>query len=255
MFTIFNIINLVVVLAILFFVFLIFKKFTGKSKPAEQRSAWEKIACSIFVIGRRNVEDAAQSLRTARVMKDEALQEVNDAINNLKKNYRDNLVILKTSYKDLEENKLPRMKDQPGLLEGKARRAKKQYMDSVEKGNPIEAYKSNAKRFLQMKESAIANISKSEKMLEKLDVAINTSQAEYEGNITELEMIRLELQSQVDIPQLELNQSLTRIRSLQDELTSRMSQDRIRVEVDNEINGHGENQAFSSDIDDEFDKL
>lgn len=44
----------------------------------------EKIACSLFSIFRKNVDDAATSLRSARVMREEAMQEVNDAIRNLK---------------------------------------------------------------------------------------------------------------------------------------------------------------------------
>lgn len=250
----FSIINLIITIAILLFVFLIFKRFTGKRKPADRRSAWEKIACSLFAVGRQNVEDAAESLRTARVMKAEAMQEVNDAIINLKNGYKSNMVSLKTAQKHLEEETLPKLKDQPGKLEGKARKAKKDYEDSVSKGTPIEAYKVNAKKYIQMKLTAAENIKKSEKLLEKLTVAIETAKAEYDGNITELEMIKVELESQVDIPQLELNESLGRIRSLQSELSTRMNQDRIRAEVDNEINSQ-DSQSFSADIDAEFDKL
>ena len=68
-------------------------------------------------------------------------------------------------------------------------------------------------------------------------------------------MIKVELESQVDIPQLELNESLGRIRSLQSELSTRMNQDRIRAEVDSEINSHDSQSSFSADIDAEFDKL
>ena len=165
------------------------------------------------------------------------------------------MVSLKTAQKHLEEGTLPKLKDQPGKLEGKARKAKKDYEDSVSKGTPIEAYKVNAKKYIQMKLTAAENIKKSEKLLEKLTVAIETAKAEYDGNITELEMIKVELESQVDIPQLELNESLGRIRSLQSELSTRMNQDRIRAEVDSEINSHDSQSSFSADIDAEFDKL
>lgn len=233
---------------------LVFKAFTGKSKPAEQRTSLEKIACSLLVIGRKNVDDAAESIRTAKVMKTEALHEINDALLNLKTNFKQNLVNLKVAHKTLVEKTIPNLKDQPGKLEAKAREAKKNYQASVEKGTPIEAYKNNAKNYLQMKSQALKNIDKADKMREKLEISIETSKAEYEGRLISLEMTKTELESMIDIPRIELNESLERIRSLQSELNTRMDRDQIRSEVDNEINNVTET-SYSADIDAEFDNL
>jgi hypothetical protein len=164
------------------------------------------------------------------------------------------MIQLKTAQKQLEEVTLPKLRDEPGKLEAKARKAKKDYEASVAKGTPIGAYKTNAKNYIKMKLRASENIKKSEKMLEKLNITIETSKAEYDGNLTELEMIQSEILTQVSIPQLQLNESLTRIRSLQNELSSRMSQDQIRGEVERELNGSIED-AFSEDIESEFNKL
>lgn len=249
-------ISLIVVLAILVLVVLKFKHLTGKSKPAESRSALEKIACSIFVKARQQAEEAASSIRTARVMKAEALQEVNDALTNLQNSYKESRISLKTALKQLEEVTIPKLKDTPGKLEAKARQSKKKYEESVEKGTPIEAHKTNAKKFLQMKAKALEDIKRAEKTKEKLSVIIETAQATYEGQKVDLEMIKADLESQVDIPQIELSESLTRIRSLQSELATRMNQDNIRAEVNNEItNEESSDAAYSADIEDEFNKL
>lgn len=234
---------------------LLFKYFTGKSKPAESRSALEKIACSLFVIFRSNTEDAARSIRSARVMKAEALQEVNDALNNLTNSFKENKISLKTALKQLEEVTIPNMKDLPGKLEAKARKAKKDYQKSVEDGNPIEAYKLNAKKYLQHKLKALEDIKRAEKMRTKLQVTIETAQATYEGQKIDLEMIKSDLECVVDIPQVELSESLSRIKSLQSELTTRMNQDNIRAEVNNEMANETDSDSYSSEIDDEFDKL
>lgn len=251
MFTLTNVILGVIALLV---VTLVFKAFTGKSKPAEQRTSLEKIACSLLVIGRKNVDDAANSIRTAKVMKAEALQEINDALLNLKTNFKQSLVNLKVAHKTLTEKTLPNLKDQPGKLEAKAREAKKSYQASVEKGTPIEAYKNNAKNYLTMKAQALKNIEKATKMQERLEIAIETSKAEYEGRLISLEMIKTELESMIDIPRIELNESLERIKSLQSELNTRMDRDQIRSEVDNEVNNIQE-QSYSADIDAEFDNL
>lgn len=250
-------VTVILSVAVILVLLLLFKYFTGKSKPSESRSALERIACSIFVIFRSNTEDAARSIRSARVMKAEALQEVNDALSNLQSSYRDNRIALKTALKQLDETTIPKLRDMPGKLEAKARKAKKDYLESVEKGNPIEAYKMNAKKFLQHKAKAVEDIKRAEKMKTKLNVTIDTAQATYEGQKMDLEMIKSDLECVVDIPQIELSESLSRIRSLQSELTSRMNQDNIRAEVNNEMMSEvsSESAEYSSNIDDEFDKL
>lgn len=214
----------------------------------------EKIACSLFSIFRRNVDEAANSLRSARVMRDEAMQEVNDAIRNLKQSYAEGQTNMKVALKKLQEEILPNLKDQPGKLEGRARKAKKDYQASVDKGTPIEAYKQNALKYLQLKNKAVNNIKRTEDNITRLSVAIETSKAQYDGNITDLEMIKSELESMVDIPQIELNNSLNRIQSLQNELTNRMNVDAIRAEVQSEIREE-ETAAYSADLDAEFNNL
>lgn len=214
----------------------------------------EKIACSLFSIFRRNVDEAANSLRSARVMRDEAMQEVNDAIRNLKQSYAEGQTNMKVALKKLQEEILPNLKDQPGKLEGRARKAKKDYQASVDKGTPIEAYKQNALKYLQLKNKAVNNIKRTEDNITRLSVAIETSKAQYDGNITDLEMIKSELESMVDIPQIELNNSLNRIQSLQNELTNRMNVDAIRAEVQSEVREE-ETATYSADLDAEFNNL
>lgn len=214
----------------------------------------EKIACSLFSIFRRNVDEAANSLRSARVMRDEAMQEVNDAIRNLKQSYAEGQTNMKVALKKLQEETLPNLKDQPGKLEGRARKAKKDYQASVDKGTPIEAYKQNALKYLQLKNKAVNNIKRTEDNITRLSVAIETSKAQYDGNITDLEMIKSELESMVDIPQIELNNSLNRIQSLQNELTNRMNVDAIRAEVQSEVREE-ETATYSADLDAEFNNL
>lgn len=149
---------------------LVFKYFTGKSKPSQNRSSMEKIACSLFSIFRRNVDDAANSLRNARVMRDEAMQEVNDAIRNLKRSYQEGQTNMRVALTKLKEQILPNLRDQPGKLEGKARKAKKDYQASVEKGTPIETHKQNAIKYLQLKNKAVNNIKRTEDNIVRLEV-------------------------------------------------------------------------------------
>lgn len=245
--------TILIVLSVLFLL-LWAKYFVGKNKPSQERSSMEKIACSLFSIFRRNVDEAANSLRSARVMRDEAMQEVNDAIRNLKQSYAEGQTNMKVALKKLQEEILPNLKDQPGKLEGRARKAKKDYQASVDKGTPIEAYKQNALKYLQLKNKAVNNIKRTEDNITRLSVAIETSKAQYDGNITDLEMIKSELESMVDIPQIELNNSLNRIQSLQNELTNRMNVDAIRAEVQSEMREE-ESATYSADLDAEFNNL
>lgn len=247
-------ISLIGTIVVALLLILVFKYFTGKSKPSQNRSSMEKIACSLFSIFRRNVDDAANSLRSARVMRDEAMQEVSDAIRNLKSSYQQGQTNMRVALNKLKNEILPNLRDQPGKLEGKARKAKKDYQASVEKGTPIEAYKQNAIKYLQLKNKATMNIKRTEDNIVRLEVAIETSKAQYDGNITDLEMIKSELESMVDIPQIELNNSLARIQSLQSELSDRMNVDAIQAEVQSEMREE-ESATYSADLDAEFNNL
>ena len=238
----------------LLLVVLLFKFFTGKGKPSDQRTSFEKLACSLFSIFMKNVDDLNNSIRTATVLKDEALQEVNRAISNLKSTYTKNQTDMRVALKKLQEQVLPNLKDQPGTLEGKARKAKKDYQASVEKGTPIEAHKQNAIKYLQLKNKAMVNIKRTENNITKLQVAIETSKAQYDGNIVDLEMIKSELESMVEIPQIELNNSVARIASLQNELNDRMNIDSIAAEVQSEMRNE-ESNIYNADLDNEFNNL
>lgn len=238
----------------LLLVVLLFKFFTGRGKPSDQRTSFEKLACSLFSIFMKNVDDLNNSIRTATVLKDEALQEVNRAISNLKSTYTKNQTDMRVALKKLQEQVLPNLKDQPGTLEGKARKAKKDYQASVEKGTPIEAHKQNAIKYLQLKNKAMVNIKRTENNITKLQVAIETSKAQYDGNIVDLEMIKSELESMVEIPQIELNNSLARIASLQNELNDRMNIDSIAAEVQSEMRNE-ESSIYNADLDNEFNNL
>lgn len=238
----------------LLLIVLLFKFFTGKGKPSDQRTSFEKLACSLFSIFMKNVDDLNNSIRTATVLKDEALQEVNRAISNLKSTYTKNQTDMRVALKKLQEQVLPNLKDQPGTLEGKARKAKKDYQASVEKGTPIEAHKQNAIKYLQLKNKAMVNIKRTENNITKLQVAIETSKAQYDGNIVDLEMIKSELESMVEIPQIELNNSLARIASLQNELNDRMNIDSIAAEVQSEMRNE-ESNIYNADLDNEFNNL
>jgi len=247
--------QIIISVLVIILLILVFKYFTGKNKPSDQRGSLEKFACTIFTIFRGNINDATNSLRTATVMKQEAMAEVEDAINKLNASFKTGQTEMRIACENLEKTILPNLKDQPGKLEAKARQAKKDYENSVAKGHPIEQYKKNAMMFIKMKNQAFINIDKSEKNLEKLKVSIETSKAEYDANITELNMIKTELATTVDIPRAELNSSLDRIQSLQTELNNRMNLDRISAEVSSEMRESDLSSSSDSNDEEEYNNL
>lgn len=209
--------------------------FTGKNKPSKERSVLQKIACAIGTIFKGHLKESADALYSMKVLKEEAMQEVDNAIRNLRTSYKDGQVDMKVTLKKLNEVIYPNLKDMPGKLEAKARQAKATFESSVEQGSPIEAYKKNALKYLQLKVRAESNIEKVENNISKLQVAIETSKAQYDCNLVDLEMIKSELECMVEIPQFELNQSLERIKSLQEELSEKMNIEQIKAEVSEDM--------------------
>lgn len=246
--------SIVIGVLVLVLLILAVKYMTGRSKPSDQRGSLESIACSIATIFRRNTNEVARSIRTPQVMKDEAMQEVDDAIQNLEQSYKSSKVQLKLTLKNLEEKLLPKLKDDPGRMEQKARAAKKKWEESkASEGGEIAKFKENAIKFLDMKKKAIDRITQVEKTITKIKVALDTSEAQYDMDRTELQMIKADLECVVSVPQIQLQESINKIKSIQDELTSRVDEDNIRAEVDAEL--RNESTVVTTDYESEFENL
>lgn len=245
-------VKLIIGVVVVIFLILLVKYFTGKGKPSNQRTTLEKLACTIFSIFKGHVKDATNTIRTATVMKQEAMQELDEAVRKLEESYAKGQTEMRTALKNLQDDVLPNLKDKPGMLEGKARNNKKLYQESVNKGTPIEAYKQNAIRFIQMKLKASENIKRTEKNIEKLKVAIDTGKAQYEGQKVEFDLMKSELAAMVEIPRAELDSSLNRIDSLRGEITQKLNKDNIQAEVSEEMRNE---TNYSADAEEEFNNL
>lgn len=248
-------IGIIIVVVILVFLVLYLQYRVGKTKPSDQRTSFQSIACTVFTVFHKNVNDTARAMRSPEIMKEEAMQEVNTALRKLEESYKQGRINLKVAKKKLDEEVLPKLKDEPGKLEGKARQAKDKYEKSKKsEGGVIEQYKQNAIRFLQMKQQALDNIEKAKKQSIKLQTVLDTSEAQYDSDKAELEMIKSNLECVVSIPQLQVRESVNRINSIQRELTTRMNEDTIRADVEREIQSE-QNTVTNSDLENEFERL
>lgn len=232
-------------------VVLLFLYLKGKNKPSSQRSALEKIVCSLFSIFRTNLEETADAIRTPMVLKNEAMQEVEDALKKLEDTYKKGQLEMRSALKTLKEITLPNAKEQPGINNAKAKSYKNKYQESIDKGTPIIAYKETAIKALKAKELALANIAKIEKNIQKLEVAIEVSKAEYDGKKIELNIIKSDLVAMTEIPQMELTNSINKINSLKSELEAKMDRQAIEREVEEELR----NESHSFDMEDQFNNL
>ena len=247
-------ITLIVTVVLLVIIYMFIKYKTGKSKTSDQRSSMEQLACSFGTMFRKNAREAARASRTPQIMKEEAMQEVDDALRALENSYKESRFQLKLVLKNLKETQLPKLKDDPGKLEGKARMAKKKWEESKSsEGGEIVKYKENAIRFLDMKKTATERIKQVEKTITKIEVALDTSEAKYDMDRTELQMVKADLECVVSIPQLQVQESLNKIKSIQNELTTRMNEETIRAEVNAEINN--ETPVSTEDLESEFNNL
>lgn len=238
---------ILVCIAILFIAYLV-----GKNRPSQDRSTIEKLACTLFGIFNRKVERATESIRTASVVKEEALSEIDNALRNLEKSYKDSQFEMRKALKSLETEILPSLKDQPGILNSKAKMSKDKYQKSVDEGTPIAAYKQNAIKALQAKSKAVANIAKVEENIKKLKVNIETAQAEYTGNKMDLDIMRTDLMAMTEIPQITLNESLNRINSLKNELDNKVRDAQVRQDIESEMRNE---QYVDSNFESEFNNL
>lgn len=246
--------NFIAAAALLIAAVLAWSWMTGRKKASDRRSAMETIACSIATIFRSKTEETAEAVRSTGVVKEEAMHEVEDAISSLKSSFMKSQKEMRLALENLRSTVIPELKDKPGSLEAKARKYKDLYEKSVQAGRPLELHKSNAMKALQHKAKALANIKTAEKQAEKLELAIESSKADYDGSIMDLQMMKAELSAMVDIPQIELSASLDRIKSLQAELLRKQREATVSQEIAAEM--HGEQEAvYNTNLEAEFSNL
>lgn len=222
---------IIIVVGILYFAHL-----TGSKKSNNQRSILERIACSLWVKGRQQGSEVADAIRTDAVIKEEAMQQIDDAQKALDKEYEDGQVEIKTTLKELQEQTLPELRDQPGILEQKARKAKQNYEESVKRGRPIQMHRANAIMILEMKEQAFEDIAAVEADIDNLEAILETRQTTYISNKATLRRERAELLTAASISLGDLNNRLSHIRSLTEELKTKREAAKIRQEVRDSMN-------------------
>lgn len=245
----------IIAIVLVVIMFLIKVKSASNKRPQE-RTSFEQLLCSIFVLGKKNVDEASRTVRTASVMREEGLQKLREARRQLEESFRTNLSNLKLAIQKLKDS-LPGIKDQPGKYEGKARLYKKESLEAEAQGkSEISAKKKDmAKKMLSKKKKAFDRIVRTEKLIEKLETDLEMAKINYDEKKTDIDEIEAELQSMIEIPESVLNNNLNVIRGIQTELNDRIREDRVRSEVDQELSDSGLESASSSEFDDEFDKL
>lgn len=250
--------TLVFLAVVIGIILLIVKIRVARNKPSEQRSAFEKILATLSVKHRENMENAANAIRTPEITKTEAIQKTKDAIRDLENGYRTQLTEMISNKAKLEEM-LPKLKEKPGVWEGKARKAKR---DSEKEEDPElkEDYKKNAMLYLSLKSKAAERITKTEKYIKSSKTAITKAQVAYEGKKAILDDMLIDLESlQAAVLEVRFNQNMEVIRSLQREVVTQLRERNAEIEASNIISGTSDNNITgdvdSSAYEDEFNNL
>lgn len=62
-------IGIIIVVVILVFLVLYLQYRVGKTKPSDQRTSFQSIACTVFTVFHKNVNDTARAMRSPEIMK------------------------------------------------------------------------------------------------------------------------------------------------------------------------------------------
>lgn len=248
----------IIVVCVILAIVLYFKWKIAKNKPVEQRSSLEKILTALGTKHQKNMEDAANAIRTPEISKEEGLQRCKQAIKDLESDFRVQLAALINRKENLKDQ-LPKLKQKPGILQGKALTNKKK-MEEAEKEGKTELaknYKSNAILFLDLKKKAEARITKAEKTIEETEVVIDSSKASYEAKKFILDDLLAEFETMTsNISTYKFNQSIEVIQSLKRETADKLRTMNAEIEAGNIINDSNNDTGINeSEFEDEFNKL
>ena len=233
--------TIIVISVVVLLVLLWIKAKTASKKPVDQRGSFETILVSLFVMGKKNVDETANSIRTPEISKEEALQKTNEAIRELKADYETQVRKLIETKSKISEVILPKAKTAPGKLTGRAQTSKKKMEQALADGKPqvAEKYKQNAVKFLAMKKNATERIEKCEKILNEIETSIDLSQAEYEMRLITLQDIVLELETTVtgSISAAKFQSNIGIINSLRQETADKLRQQNAAIEASQIVSG------------------
>lgn len=247
-----------IVIVAIIAVVLYFKYKIAKNKPVENRSSVEKILTGVGVQVNRNLNEAAEAIRTPEIAKEEGIQRCKEAIKNLDTDFKAELASLIKRREDLKAQ-LPSLKKKPGSLLGKAQ-TNKNKMEQAEKEGKSELasqYKRNAMTFLDLKKKALERIKRSEKFLEEIDTAIQSSQANYELKKYTLDDLLAEFETMTTaISAFKYNQSIEIIQSLRRETADKLRDVNAEIEASSIVNDNNLGTEINeSELEDEFSKL
>lgn len=244
---------------------------TASRKEPEQRSALESILVTLFVMHRKNMEEAAETLRTAEISREEGLQKCKDAIRDLNESFTKELTAIKLNKANLKEKVLPELRKKPGYYNGKASEAKKKYEEYKAQAeapgahNPEKIlemagkYKSQGCKYLAFKKKATDRIEKAEDYIQNIDFTIEETKMTYESHKMELDDLKSELEMMIgNISSAKFNESITLIRSIKDETAGKLRAQNAKIEAEQWINGQqaeSEGSVSSNEFADDFDKL
>lgn len=246
------------VMVLIIIALLVFIKFkVSASKPANERTAVEKIISSVGVVGRENLEKTAEKMRTTEISQKEGIQQCKDAQRRLENEYQSELASTIKRRDDLLES-LPTLRATPGNYETKARDNKKKMEEALGKGETELAsqYKENAIMYLDMKKKALVRLEKTEKFVKDINVTIEKSKIQYERRKAKLDDLLAEFQAMHGpISSVKFNDSVKIIESLRQETTEKLRAQNAEFEASEIVNGTKEEPVVSSDYDKEFEEL
>lgn len=253
-------VTIIIFSVVLIAIVLWFKFKIAKNKKPEERSAIESMMVTQGIKNRRSLENAADSMRTAEISREEAIQKTKDAIQQLDYDFKTELKNLLLNQSKLSA-KLPQMKLIPGKKEGAARNSKKKMEEALEKGRQevAEEYKKNAMMYLDQKNRALERVKRAEKSLEDFEINIDLAQANYEGRKSQLDDILQELESmQSSISTAKFRANMEMIESLRRETVNKLTEQNAEIEAQNRISGledNGRNSINTVEYEDEFNNL
>lgn len=241
----------------------------ASKKDPERRSGLESLLVSLMVMHRKGVEDAAETLRTAEISREEGLQKCKDAITDLNESFKKELTAIRLNKSNLEEKVLPDLRKKPGYYTGKASEAKKKYekylADSEAPGakNPEKIkemaakYKAQGCRYLAFRQKATDRIEKAEDFLQNIDFTIEETKMSYESHKMELDDLKSELEMMIgNISTAKFQESIALIKGIKDETAGKLRAQNAKIEAEQWISSQTEETTISTGgFEGDFDNL
>ena len=166
------------------------------------------------------------------------IENLDNTMNKLTKDYLRNIVTLKAAWDHLYNRVIPELERINEDLLNKSREYKEKFEECKKLERPVESYMTSSMKYLKLKIQTEQRLKDSKEYMNNLSYTIDNLEAEFKCKIEELRLMKSYKNMSFSLSPETNKESEEKIKNIQNYINSQIQEFRIRQEVDEILSGN-----------------